>query len=181
MDQRVLNTNQRLRKALFLLLDKKPLEKISITELCTQAKVSRGTFYIHYTKVTDVFDDFKLDLAMQVAQALTLNYPDVDTLIDTFNKILFQNLTGFWHLCNNQQHQRLVNDLTSMLFDTLCTGLDIKKNDKEQQIILQFVANGIVNSYVFWLLNKKTTDFETLVQTERKLLHSCLHVMKKIN
>jgi hypothetical protein len=27
MDQRVLNTNQRLRKALFLLLDKKPLEK----------------------------------------------------------------------------------------------------------------------------------------------------------
>ncbi|MBN7275365.1 TetR/AcrR family transcriptional regulator [Ligilactobacillus pobuzihii] len=181
MDQRVVNTKKKLREALFFLLDEKPLEKISITELCAHAQVSRGTFYIHYIKVTDVFDDFKLDLAMQVAQALTLNYPDVDTLIDTFNKILFQNLTGFWHLCNNQQHQRLVNDLINMLFNTLCTGLEINKNDREQQIILQFVANGIVNSYVFWLLNQKTTDFDTLVKTDRELLHSCLCVLKKIN
>ena len=59
--------------------------------------------------------------------------------------------------------------------------LEINKNDREQQIILQFVANGIVNSYVFWLLNQKTTDFDTLVKTDRELLHSCLCVLKKIN
>lgn len=48
-DRRVRYTKQAIRKGFLRLIAQKPIEKISVTEICREADINRGTFYAHYT------------------------------------------------------------------------------------------------------------------------------------
>jgi len=48
VDRRIRKTRQAFRKALLKLLQEKPFEKISVTDLTNQADIARITFYKHY-------------------------------------------------------------------------------------------------------------------------------------
>ena len=50
----VRNTKKRLQEALLTLLQKKPINQITVKELTELADVNRGTFYFHYTDVYDM-------------------------------------------------------------------------------------------------------------------------------
>lgn len=57
-DLRILKTKEALHESLIFLLKERPLDAISITELCQTAKINRGTFYQHYGKVEDLFEEY---------------------------------------------------------------------------------------------------------------------------
>lgn len=54
INQRVVVTKRMLREGLMRLLDVKPLEKVSITELCHEAGINRTTFYRYYEFPKDI-------------------------------------------------------------------------------------------------------------------------------
>jgi AcrR family transcriptional regulator len=56
-DLRVVKTKQALHQALLALLKTKTLESISVSALCREAGINRGTFYLHYTDVGVLFDE----------------------------------------------------------------------------------------------------------------------------
>ena len=51
------NTAVRFDKALLALLDKKPFEFITISEICEEAGVNRSTFYLHYENTSDLLEE----------------------------------------------------------------------------------------------------------------------------
>ena len=53
-DRRVKYTKQAIRDSFLKLLSEKPIEKISVTEICREAEINRGTFYSHYTNPYDL-------------------------------------------------------------------------------------------------------------------------------
>ncbi|WP_313804876.1 TetR-like C-terminal domain-containing protein [Cytobacillus sp.] len=57
-DLRIIKTKDSLRHALLALLKQKPLETITIAELCRDANINRGTFYLHYKEVHEVFKEY---------------------------------------------------------------------------------------------------------------------------
>lgn len=57
-DLRIIKTKESLRKALLQILKTKPLERITIAELCREAQINRGTFYLHYQNVLEVFKEY---------------------------------------------------------------------------------------------------------------------------
>ncbi len=66
IDRRVRYTKKAIRESFFALLEQKPVEKISVTEICRGADINRGTFYSHYT---DPFD-LRRSLADELVQAI---------------------------------------------------------------------------------------------------------------
>lgn len=48
-----------IRDALLELLDEKPLEKITVTDITKRADVNRGTFYLHYNSVNEVISELQ--------------------------------------------------------------------------------------------------------------------------
>ncbi len=63
-DLRVIKTRRNIMESFLALLKEKPLEEISVTEICDRAQCSRNTFYLHfpykdalYEKVVDGFVD----------------------------------------------------------------------------------------------------------------------------
>ena len=54
LDNRVRYTKMVLQQALLKILQKKHIDKVTIKELCEEAKVNRGTFYLHYSTPNDL-------------------------------------------------------------------------------------------------------------------------------
>ena len=61
-DRRVKYTKQAIRDSFLKLLSEKPIEKISVTEICREAEINRGTFYSHYNDPYDLRDSLVEEL-----------------------------------------------------------------------------------------------------------------------
>ena len=53
-DLRVIKTKESIEAAFLEMMKKKPLEKITVVELAKKARISKGTFYLHYEDVYDL-------------------------------------------------------------------------------------------------------------------------------
>lgn len=69
-DRRILRTKKLLREALTELLQEKPLEKITVTELCALSEVNRSTFYLHYRDIHDMYEQIEEEVYLTFAKKL---------------------------------------------------------------------------------------------------------------
>jgi AcrR family transcriptional regulator len=56
-ESKYFNTAVKFNNALLSLLEKKPFEYITISEICEEAGVNRSTFYLHYENTCDLLDE----------------------------------------------------------------------------------------------------------------------------
>ena len=69
-DRRTLYTKMVIKDSLLELMKKRPFEKITVTALCTQAEITRATFYLHYLDLWAVLDEILAE-ALRLAEAKT--------------------------------------------------------------------------------------------------------------
>ncbi len=69
-DLRVRMTKRMLIDAFLRLRKEKPLRKITVSELCEQAGVGRGTFYAHYQDVYDLNEKLETQFLEEFSAAL---------------------------------------------------------------------------------------------------------------
>ena len=60
-DQRITLTKRLLCEGLLRLIEKKELDKISVTELCAESGINRATFYRHYFLPRDILFEMQLN------------------------------------------------------------------------------------------------------------------------
>ena len=86
-DLRVTKT-RRLIKATFLeLVQAKPVQKITVTELAKRAEISKGTFYLHYLAIYDLYNQMVEETGAKIAGSFD-PYPGLfsapESLVRTF-------------------------------------------------------------------------------------------------
>jgi AcrR family transcriptional regulator len=69
-NQRVRLTKRLLKEALIDLLEKKPLQDVSVSELCGAAGINRTTFYNHYGNPAVVLEDIERESLAEVQELL---------------------------------------------------------------------------------------------------------------
>ncbi|MCF0137184.1 MAG: TetR/AcrR family transcriptional regulator C-terminal domain-containing protein [Oscillospiraceae bacterium] len=62
IDRRVRYTKKAIRESFLDLLEQKPIEKISVTEICKRADINRGTFYSHYSDPFELKESLEREL-----------------------------------------------------------------------------------------------------------------------
>ena len=92
IDRRKLYTRKVIKEAFIELKKIKAFNEITITELCKEADVSRGTFYLHYHNTMDVLDEIMEDALDQTLetpefQNLDLVYDYADPFVDNKCKL----------------------------------------------------------------------------------------------
>lgn len=70
MDIRVKKTRSCIINAFIELRSKKPLEKITIKELCDTAMINKSTFYSHYDDIYDLSDSIETEIVSSVINNL---------------------------------------------------------------------------------------------------------------
>lgn len=66
MDKRVARTRKAIRRALIELAEEKPVDKITVKELCDLAEISKPAFYSHYGTLYDVIEEIEDESVQQM-------------------------------------------------------------------------------------------------------------------
>ncbi|WP_107923838.1 TetR/AcrR family transcriptional regulator [Lysinibacillus parviboronicapiens] len=170
-DLRVVKTKQALHNALLTLLSEKPLESISIAEICREAKVNRGTFYLHYEQKEKLFEEY----FQEIMADLNNSYEEPYRAVTNFNKDELDPNTVriFHHIERFKMFYRIVFSknvpLTYyyMLFDEIQALLkrDLAQN-KNTGLSLDFYsayqANAIIGIILEWYRHDFTESVSTL-------------------
>lgn len=70
MDIRIEKTKNAITNAFLELRAAKPLEKITIKELCEKAKINKSTFYSHYRDIYDLSEQLENEVVASVIESL---------------------------------------------------------------------------------------------------------------
>jgi len=127
-DPRVLRTRQLLQTALLELMQEKPFQAISVTDLTRRATLNRATFYLHYLDKFDLLAQSARDTFMAVIHE---RLPDWDAFhvedIQLLTQATCEYLDGFLKGCApaNKPYEPLIEaELQRVLYDYICGWLD---------------------------------------------------------
>ena len=77
-DRRIQKSKDAIQNSFFELLKEKSLNKITVAEICRMANVGRGTFYLHYMDVYDLYDKIEGELYAGLYQLFEDAFPSTD-------------------------------------------------------------------------------------------------------
>lgn len=91
-DARVRYTKKILKESLLKLLQEKPINKVTVKEVCALAELNRATFYAHYSDCFDLLESIEDELVEAFEQALILvKSLDVSAMISALYNIVENN------------------------------------------------------------------------------------------
>ncbi|MDR1000328.1 MAG: hypothetical protein LBL96_05965 [Clostridiales bacterium] len=91
-DKRIRRSIKLIKDSFFALSKEKPLEKISVMDICNYADINRCTFYAHYENMAALLKDFETELSDMFLHAFSLysfeknSRAAVDSLFDCIRK-----------------------------------------------------------------------------------------------
>ena len=169
MDKRVMKTRKAIHGAMTMLLSKKPIEEITVTELSDAAEINRKTFYNYYSNVYMVAEEMEDEIVERFGE--TLREIDFDTLLkdpvaafNTLARLITSDLDFYENiLTNRNQISFLQKIITSLKQRMRVLYLDPDSPDSElQEYMLEYIVSGLVSVYQKWFTNGRKTDIEVL-------------------
>ncbi|SHK52003.1 TetR/AcrR family transcriptional regulator [Hespellia stercorisuis] len=148
-DLRVIKTRRAIKSAFLQLIQKKSLDKITVTELAKAAEINKGTFYLHYSDVYALYYELLQEQVEKIAAHSTyyeqmLNNPEAfvrgffirtsDTLPDA-GAVLF-----------SPQNIRFCENVFSMIVDAIIENIfnaGIIERTELNIMKLQFLIDGM--------------------------------------
>ncbi len=147
-----------ITEALLILLRDKEYKDISITEMCKKAGVTRMSFYRNFESKEDILLKKVRNVTDSFVKESDISYKS-DTVSSYFVK-LFTHMQQQKDLCaalNKAGLIYMVKDEFDRVF------LNAYKNEYDEYKSI-FLAGGIYNVFLFWLINGCRDDPETLAQ-----------------
>lgn len=166
IDRRVKKTKKSIRKAFILLIDKKDLNDITITELSRLADIDRKTFYLHYETVNDVYKEIEIEVSAKLQALLNSNKEfTFQKFFLGLNKIMQDDLEFYKVISKKPSYAFLLIECTELLNQKL-----IEKYPSMSPTTASFMSHGIIGAYVDWLNNNNDISLENLAVELGKIL-----------
>lgn len=176
-----------IRDAFMALLQEKPFEKITATDIINRADVNRSTFYAHYPDVRGLVEEI-LDEIVDSSTKLVkeLNYqnlfqnprPFVEKLVTVGEK--YRGLYGLINQSNFVYQQ--TNRLKSAFIEKTLNAPEIPESlrqNKKFEIRTHFFIGGIFNTYQQWILGALECSGEEIVTEISELIVSSSESMMR--
>ena len=161
-NRRVRLTKQMIQDSLIEILNDKPIEKISISELCQLADINRTTFYNHYGSQYDVLKELGETITDRIVSAG--EQESVETPISLENQVSL--------ICHYLQEHPVEENILLRHFsadDMVIRDMLIKRmsggqiqypafaekyDENTKKLLFNFLIHGIYNLMRCWLLEK---------------------------
>lgn len=94
-DGRVRYTKLVIKENLLKLLAEKPIQKVTVKEICELAQINRATFYTHYHDPFDLLEQIENELFDDLSSAFRAKYDDIDNLTQATLAVIERNIDLF--------------------------------------------------------------------------------------
>lgn len=144
----------RLIKKVFaeMLSEKKELGKISVSELCKRADISRGSFYSHYDDIYGVAEDYENEMIDNFfSSARLVESREIMHFIDSVFEFIRQNHENYRLLCRSNDFLFAAKKLTAIASSKLlelCLSDSRIKMKTHIELDLEIFLDGLLCEYV---------------------------------
>ena len=158
-DRRNAYTRQAIRDTVFSLLEKKPIERITVTEVCKIAEINRSTFYLHYMDCMDVLEkeqDQFCDRLIDVMERTRHGKP-LD-IVEELNRMIREDHNVYLLLMRSGQPLRSFSKFTDYCRNYLTKGIGqhCALSEAECDWVSQYIIAG---SFAISTLFAEEKDF----------------------
>lgn len=186
IDNRVRYTKMVLQQAMLKILKKKHVDKVTVKELCEEAGINRGTFYLHYDVPNDVLREIEqqfIDEQMSFFSPYNNEGYEKGCLVEIFSGILRNR-----ELCavimgkngNPRFLERIQEMIRANVIQSLCSVYPDYKTD-DLNFVFDFVFAGSMKLILRWIEDDKGLTVDDLVSRLDRLGYHCNLAIKEFS
>lgn len=165
-----LSTKKNLAQALKKAMEKKPLSKVTVSELIRECNINRNTFYYHFSDIYDLLKWMFEQEAIEVVKR-------IDLLVDAEEAIRFvaDYVDNNCHIINcaydSMEHEEIkrffYSDFIGVMQQVIDSGmrqLHISVSSEFRELLAAFYTEALAGNMIAWIKNKERIDKEALIQ-----------------
>lgn len=155
-------------EALADLLQEKPLDKITVTDVVNRAQINRGTFYAHFTDIPSVINHLILGIFSTIRQAIS----EEPTTLADIPHILLKRIQGFLEedmefcqkVMNSTASQMMQQQLIEFVLEYMLQQEHVYGfgDHRLYELTIRFCAGGLGNLYRDWFEGKLELTLDQL-------------------
>lgn len=169
--QNLNNSSRKTRKIIKnvfaeMLSEKKELGKITVSELCKRADISRGAFYSHFDDIYSVAEDYENEMIDTFfSNARLFESKDIMKFIDSIFEFIRQNNENYRLLCKSNDFLFAAKKLSAIASGKLlelCHNDPRIRNREHIELELQIFLEGMLCEYVKYCRGYSSTTLDDL-------------------
>lgn len=174
-------TEKAITDTFIKLLNKKPLDKITIKDLVDECGINRSTFYYYFD---DIYDLLNHVLDMETKKALDNNFHESNWMDGLMNAISFatENKRAVYHIYNSVSRDELerylyktVGAVTEYAVNAAAMGLKVSNEDKAiVSNVYKYIFVGLVHE---WLESDMRDDAKDILNRVYNMLEGNMRTM----
>ncbi|KRT90883.1 TetR/AcrR family transcriptional regulator [Bacillus paralicheniformis] len=159
-DRRSIKTKRAIKEAFLKLLHEKEINKITVSDLSRRADLGRGTFYLHYKDIFDLYEQIENELFDQLGRFYDDYFPSEDphnllTFIEKTTEYIYQNAAIFTLLTKPKGNILTINKFKDFFQRKIFEELSmIEQSENEvtcDEMEISFVVSGVVGVLEEWI------------------------------
>lgn len=162
-------TQSTIKKSLLKLLNNAPLKSITVSELCREAGITRGTFYNHFYDVYDIYESIENEFFETIAAKLDgkKTYAlDYDFFLEIMT-LFAENPDVTALIVSNPHENLLLKKIISFVRDKYITEFTEKFTELDHNIIetlYAYSSNGSISAIAEWFQKGKPVPLENMAR-----------------
>ncbi len=161
-------------------------KKFSVTDLVNQAKINRGTFYLHFKNLHEVEEYIENYLAqnfkpLEADFRLTDISKTPEVILNKLNEILLKDLE-FYKVIIKAENNALMKKLQHSVFVSISNNFEIMKyvtKIENFEITVRQIVGGCTGVYSDWLKGKINCSLNEVSEFMTKLIRNGLNGVVK--
>ncbi len=185
LDQRVRMTKLLLRRGLIGLLERKQPKDISVTELCRQSGINRGTFYAHYKDIDDLHRSIEEEVFAEIQKTLDAHPIQTAGFRAEKEQTIYYAIYDFLAhsndlrslLMNSQAYNPLLQKLLNIGYEKFATEfrrLHPATGEDQVRFTFNFVAAGFLSLLKEWIAGGRKEPVELAAKRTELLALACI-------
>lgn len=138
-------------------LQRKEIDKITVTDIVNEAGINRGTFYLHYKNIAELVEDIQDEIAEKFLSILD-GFEEYNTenlvkiMIPRMNAILQEDLNYYRLLINSKQYGKFALKQKRVLLGVIekTGGYNANMNSPLFKAMVDYITGGVVSIYADW-------------------------------
>jgi len=152
-DRRVKYTQKVLKESLLEILKERPIERVTVKEICDRADINRSTFYVHYGSPQELFNSIGRELYDEIKQKKR-DYSDIKSYMNGICDIIYEN-REFFEIMIRTGHVENMFALSELWKGDYMDNLaGMGRSREELESAFLYVTCGAFSVMITWVLGQ---------------------------
>lgn len=175
-------TRKKLINSFWQLYKKKDLSKITVGEICINAKYERTTFYRYFMDINDIINQLEDDIINNILNSIKSSN-NVSTEISFYKFKKFIDKYGEYIVVFYEKGERcFYNKFKTLIKSNVYDYLNFNIHDEhKKEFLFEFMFSSLINSFVYWYRHQDIMKLESFVKLINGMLLSVAKIVESYN